>query len=183
MNESFLIDRAMRFATAAHGGQTRKFGEPPRPYIYHPGRVFAYLLPRCSRNASLLAAAWLHDVTEDCGVTPGELEATFNADVARLVSEVSHPATPIGLPRRERWPIYLEHYASASPDGRRLKLADRLCNLREYIDFWSEVPAEERAFIRGVYRDETLGIAGRLSEADPETAGSIVLAVGRLMRD
>lgn len=175
---SDLIDRAREFATEAHAGQTRKFGD--RPYVYHPEQVYRYLAARHPLDDTLLAAAWLHDVVEDCGVPARKLGDLFGPDVARLVLEASHPETPEGLPRRERWPIYLDWYARASEPGRILKLADRLCNLREYVNFWDQVPDRERRFIRGVYRDETLQLAERLWSADMQTAALIVDSINEL---
>jgi (p)ppGpp synthase/HD superfamily hydrolase len=140
-----------------------------------------HLSRRHPDNYELLAAALLHDVVEDCGVSLDELFKLFGAGVAILVWEVSHPETPPGMPRRERWPIYLEHFASASVNGQTLKLADRYRNLREYVDFWDSLPEKERKFIRGVYRKETIELIDRIGGVDKETTAKIIDTMMEIM--
>jgi (p)ppGpp synthase/HD superfamily hydrolase len=63
------------FANNAHKGQKRKYNG--RPYIEHPMRVaFAVsLIPEA--EPEVIAAAWLHDVVEDCGILHGEIGGSF----------------------------------------------------------------------------------------------------------
>lgn len=69
---SALLRKAEHLATAFHHGQVRKFdGEP---YIEHPRRV-AELVRRAGGSHHAQAAAWLHDVIEDCGVSAAHLIA------------------------------------------------------------------------------------------------------------
>lgn len=77
--------RAMRFATDAHEGQMRKSGEP---YITHPMGVAALLIKE-RLDTDSICAALLHDVIEDCDVSPEELEAEFGTDVKVLVQGVT----------------------------------------------------------------------------------------------
>ncbi|MET3920027.1 phosphohydrolase [Arthrobacter sp. UYEF20] len=65
---------AKAIATIAHRYQTDKIGVP---YIEHPRRVAARLT-----KPKHIAAAWLHDVVEDCGITPQDLAA---AGISRKV--------------------------------------------------------------------------------------------------
>ncbi|MBT2548095.1 phosphohydrolase [Arthrobacter sp. ISL-65] len=58
---------AKAIATIAHRFQTDKIGVP---YIEHPRRVAAKL-----DDSKHIAAAWLHDVIEDCGITADDLRA------------------------------------------------------------------------------------------------------------
>src|SRR5688500_3648297 len=76
-----LVQRAFDFAAAKHEGQTRKAGGP---YIVHPLDA-AQTVASLRMDANTVAAALLHDVQEDCGVTTAELTSLFNAEVARLV--------------------------------------------------------------------------------------------------
>jgi (p)ppGpp synthase/HD superfamily hydrolase len=147
---SYLIEHAKFFATYHHEGQTRKFGD--REYIYHPEQVFRYL-NKFTNDENLLAAAWLHDVVEDCGVTLNRLAEVFNYHVTRYVDDVSQP--PACGNRKQRWKIYLEHYAKATEGGKLLKLADRKCNLQEHYDFWDQLPLSEQKFVQEVYLVET----------------------------
>ncbi|GAP56284.1 GTP pyrophosphokinase [Arthrobacter sp. Hiyo6] len=65
------VAAAKAIATIAHRFQTDKIGVA---YIEHPRRVAAIIT---EQNAGLphIAAAWLHDVIEDCGVTAIDLIA------------------------------------------------------------------------------------------------------------
>ena len=80
-----LVEEAYRFAEAAHQGQWRLSGEP---FIEHPLNTALYLAD-LHLDATALAAALLHDVVEDCGVSPKELEAKFGSEAARLVDGVT----------------------------------------------------------------------------------------------
>ncbi|MBN1287197.1 MAG: bifunctional (p)ppGpp synthetase/guanosine-3',5'-bis(diphosphate) 3'-pyrophosphohydrolase [Anaerolineae bacterium] len=83
--ERSLIERAYRFAEAAHAPQTRRSGEP---YIVHCMAV-AKILANLQLDTATIAAALLHDTIEDTPVTLYELEETFGKEVARLVDGVS----------------------------------------------------------------------------------------------
>jgi GTP pyrophosphokinase len=65
--------------------QTRRSGEP---YILHPLAV-ATILTELHMNDSVLAAALLHDVIEDCGVTVDDLTVEFGGEIAQLVDGVT----------------------------------------------------------------------------------------------
>ena len=76
-----LIEEALDYAARMHEGQTRRSGEP---FIEHPISAAKYLA-ELSLDAQTIAAALLHDVVEDCGVTVQELRDRFGDDVASLV--------------------------------------------------------------------------------------------------
>jgi (p)ppGpp synthase/HD superfamily hydrolase len=59
------VAAARAIATIAHRGQTDRIGVA---YIEHPRRVAARL-----SDPRAMAAAWLHDVIEDCGISAEEL--------------------------------------------------------------------------------------------------------------
>ena len=80
-----LIDKAYLFAAERHEGQARVSG---RPYIEHPLRT-ALFLADLHLDFPSIAAALLHDVVEDCGVTNEELREGFGEDVAKLVDGVT----------------------------------------------------------------------------------------------
>ncbi|MFJ2618035.1 HD domain-containing protein [Glutamicibacter sp. NPDC087344] len=69
--ESELEALARRIATEAHRGQVDKLGEA---YIGHPARVAGHAR-RFGGDENAAAAAWLHDVIEDCDITGDELAA------------------------------------------------------------------------------------------------------------
>lgn len=80
---SSIVERARRVAERAHAGQVDKAGAP---YITHPERVAA----RVSGDPAAEAVAWLHDVVEDCDVTPDDLRAHgFDEDVVTAVEALT----------------------------------------------------------------------------------------------
>ena len=80
-----VVQRAYEFASEAHRGQVRKSGEP---YIEHPLQI-ALTLAELQLDASSLAAALLHDVSENCGVPIIDIETRFGSEVAKLVDGVT----------------------------------------------------------------------------------------------
>ena len=80
-----LVLDALEFARTKHAGQSRRSGGP---YIQHPVQV-AHYLADLNVDATTLAAALLHDVVEDCGVSVAELREAFGPDVARLVDALT----------------------------------------------------------------------------------------------
>ncbi len=80
-----IVRRALEYAEEAHDGQMRLSGEP---FVDHPLETALYLA-NLRLDPTTLAAALLHDVMEDCGVTFRELEASFGNEVARLVDGVT----------------------------------------------------------------------------------------------
>ncbi len=124
-----LLASAFDFAYQLHDGQFRVSGEP---YIIHPIAV-ADLLRDIGASAGVIAAGFLHDVVEDTGVTPEEIEAHFGAEVRALVEGV----TKLGG-------IHFTNHTEAQAENLRrmflamasdirvvlVKLADRLHNMR-----------------------------------------------------
>ncbi len=80
-----LIEEAYEFAHEAHDGQNRATGDP---YIVHPIDA-AMTVADLNLDGAAIAAALLHDVVEDCGVSNEEISKRFGADVARLVEGVT----------------------------------------------------------------------------------------------
>lgn len=80
-----LVARALEYADRMHDGQLRRSGGP---YIEHPVAVASYLAG-LSLDATTLAAALLHDVVEDCGISLEEIRREFGDGVATLVDGVT----------------------------------------------------------------------------------------------
>jgi len=80
-----LVERALEFAAQCHEGQFRRTGDPA---ITHPLHT-AYSIAELQLDAEAVAAALLHDVQEDCGVSNQELRRRFGEGVARLVEGVT----------------------------------------------------------------------------------------------
>jgi GTP pyrophosphokinase len=130
-----LIEEAYAFAMAAHEGQLRDSGDP---YIVHPIDA-ALTVASLNLDGAAIAAALLHDVVEDCGVTEDEITRRFGDDVARLVDGVTK-LSRLNLLRPEE-PIWDEGvqadnlrkmFLAMAEDIRVviIKLADRLHNMR-----------------------------------------------------
>lgn len=122
---SELIERARAFALAAHEGQLRK-GEAAEPYAVHVAEV-ADLVAAHGGDAVAVAAAWLHDVVEDCGVALAALEAGFGADVAAVVAELTDDKT---LPKPERKARQVQSAPTKSPRAALVKACDKTSNVR-----------------------------------------------------
>ena len=84
--DTSLLDRAIRFAVAAHAGVERR--GKGFPYIVHPMEAMA-IAATMTADQEILAAAALHDVVEDTEVTLDDLRAQFGDRVARLVDTES----------------------------------------------------------------------------------------------
>lgn len=83
---------ALNFAAEKHEGQTRK-GPEGVPYISHPLCMACQAISLGIAEDDLLAAILLHDVCEDCGVSPEELQVSEQVQTAvRLVTRTGSKA-------------------------------------------------------------------------------------------
>jgi len=128
-----LLEKAYHFAAAAHEGQLRKSGEP---YIEHPLQV-ALILAELQLDANSLAAALLHDVTENCDIPISEIKANFGPEVAKLVDGATKLGrlswSGDGAQASETQLENLRKMLVAMAEDLRvvfIKLADRLHNMR-----------------------------------------------------
>ena len=122
------VERAYRFAEAAHGGQYRRTGHQ---YITHPLAVASILAGMRMDHQSIMAAV-MHDVLEDTDVTKDSLAKTFGIEVAEIVDGVSKLET-IFQTRAEAQAENFQKMAMAMARDLRVvlvKLADRLHNMR-----------------------------------------------------
>lgn len=120
---------AATFAAERHRDQRRK-GKDASPYINHP-LALAGLLASCGeRDPTVLMAALLHDTVEDTATTFAELEQAFGPEVAGIVREVTDDKA---LPKAERKRLQIEHAAQLSRHAMLVKLADKICNLRDIL--------------------------------------------------
>ena len=128
---SSLILKALQYATKAHEGQVRKYsGEP---YIVHPIEVME-IVKTVEHDDAMLAAALLHDVVEDTDVTIEEIEASFGADVAALVSDLTDVSKPEDGNRKLRKAMDRAHSAKSSARAQTVKLADLISNSSDILE-------------------------------------------------
>jgi guanosine-3',5'-bis(diphosphate) 3'-pyrophosphohydrolase len=123
-----IIFRALAFAAEKHRDQRRK-DHFRSPYINHPIALVRVLCDEGGvTDPDVLCAALLHDTVEDTDTTQSELEAAFGSVISRIVVEVSDDKR---LPKAERKRRQILHAGRASQAARLLKLADKICNLRD----------------------------------------------------
>ena len=129
-SELALLLKALAFAAHKHRDQRRKDAEAS-PYINHPIALADVLVNEGGvADVEVLCAALLHDTVEDTDTTPGELEKVFGARIARIVAEVTDDTR---LPKAERKRLQVEHAGALSPEAKLVKLADKICNLRDVL--------------------------------------------------
>jgi GTP diphosphokinase / guanosine-3',5'-bis(diphosphate) 3'-diphosphatase len=124
-----MIAEAYNVAHAAHRGQTRKSGEP---FVYHP-LATADILAELGLDPATIAAALLHDVLEDTGVTKEEIRKKFGDEVAEIVDGVTKlKHLPSGNLEEAQAESLRKMIVAMSRDVRVIiiKLADRLHNMR-----------------------------------------------------
>jgi guanosine-3',5'-bis(diphosphate) 3'-pyrophosphohydrolase len=120
--------RALAFAAHKHRDQRRKDIEAS-PYINHPISLANVLANEAGVSDDVvLCAAVLHDTLEDTQTTDAELRLHFGEEIARVVAEVTDDKS---LPKAERKRLQVEHAAHISERARLVKLADKICNLRD----------------------------------------------------
>ena len=81
-----LIRAALDFAADCHEGQLSDQGDAP--FVAHPVEV-ACLLHEAGYSDAVVAAGVLHDVLENTGAQPDDLERRFGPEVTELVEAVS----------------------------------------------------------------------------------------------
>lgn len=123
-----LIVRALAFASEKHRDQRRKDADAS-PYINHPIALANVLVNEGGIDDPLvICAALLHDTVEDTETSFEEIEAHFGREIADVVREVTDDKE---LPKARRKELQVEHARHASHAARLVKLADKICNLRD----------------------------------------------------
>jgi guanosine-3',5'-bis(diphosphate) 3'-pyrophosphohydrolase len=132
-----MIIAAASFAADKHRDQRRKDVDAT-PYINHPLAVANILIEAGVEDATILAAAILHDTIEDTDTTADELSEHFGERVCGLVLEVTDDKS---LDKLERKRLQVVKAATKSADARMIKIADKIANLRDFKSpplGWSE---------------------------------------------
>lgn len=133
-----MLNEAIRFAVDQHYGTYRE-GPDPLPYICHPMEVLANLREVAGEtDQDSLCAAVLHDVIEEGNTDQSDLSKRFGDRVAGLVQALTReepaPAALEGLSREDVWQLradmLLAEIAKMKPEVQKIKLADRLSNIR-----------------------------------------------------
>ena len=132
-----LVSEAIAFAVKAHDGMRRKKGSAP--YILHPMEA-AVIVGTMTDDQELIAAAVLHDVVEDAGISIEEIEARFGGRVRELVQSETEDKRD-NLPPSETWRIRkeesLEVLRNAEDTGVLMVwIGDKLANMRAIYRDW-----------------------------------------------
>jgi guanosine-3',5'-bis(diphosphate) 3'-pyrophosphohydrolase len=130
LTETHLLLRAISFAADKHRFQTRK-DSAGTPYINHPIEVALTLMDvGHETEPELLMAAILHDTIEDTETKPNEIQLHFGEKVLNIVMEVTDDKD---LPKEERKRLQVVKASQKSLMARKLKLADKICNVNDII--------------------------------------------------
>ena len=149
-----LVSEAVAFAVKAHDGMRRKKCEAP--YILHPMEA-AVIVGTVTSDQNLIAAAALHDVVEDAGVTIEEIEERFGKRVRELVGAETEDKRA-ELPPSATWRIRKEESLEV------LKNTDDI----DVLIVWM---GDKLSNMRAIYRDwkvEGHAMWQRFNQSDPD---------------
>jgi len=123
-----LLLKALAFAAHKHRDQRRK-DRDSSPYINHPIALAKVLVNEGGVfDTNVLAAALLHDTVEDTATTRKQLQRSFGAKIAGIVAEVTDDKRHSKAKRKA---LQIRHAAAISPEAKLVKLADKICNVRD----------------------------------------------------
>lgn len=123
-----IVFKALAFSAEKHRNLRRKDAEAS-PYINHPIALANVLINEAGiADPIVICGALLHDTVEDTETSFEELESQFGLAIAQVVREVTDDKL---LPKEVRKQLQVEHAAHASHHARLVKLADKICNLRD----------------------------------------------------
>lgn len=135
------IEKAFRFANAAHDGIRRKSGEP---FIIHPIAVAKIVAKELGLGATSIVASILHDVVEDTEYRLSDIENMFGEKVARIVDGLTKLSGDID----SRQVLTLKKMLMTLSDDVRvilIKIADRLHNMQTL----DSMPPNKKLIIAG----------------------------------
>ena len=168
-----IVLEALAFAAHKHRDQRRK-DAAASPYINHPIALANVLVREGAvSEPEVVAAALLHDTLEDTQTSPAELRTAFGERVAHIVAEVTDDKS---LPKADRKRLQIEHAAAISREAKLVKLADKICNLR---DMAGHPPASWDLVRRREYFDWAKAVIDRLRGVHPQLEAAFDAAYSR----
>ena len=153
--------QALSFARKMHSGQYRKSGEE---YIIHPLTMACHALSLGTADDTLISTILLHDVCEDCGVSPQELPVS--PDVRRGVELMTFTVLEgetQDAAKRRYYDLLGENKTAAVT-----KLIDRCHNVSTMAGTFSK--EKMKAYIEET-RESVLPLLCRTRERYPDLAG------------
>jgi guanosine-3',5'-bis(diphosphate) 3'-pyrophosphohydrolase len=152
---------SIAFAADKHRDQRRKDASAS-PYINHPIALANVLANEAGiDDERVLIAAVLHDTIEDTDTTEQELVRLFGQEISDIVIEVTDDKT---LSKAERKRLQIEHAPHISRRAKLVKLADKICNLR---DIASSPPTNWSVERKAEYFDWAKAVVDGMRGANP----------------
>jgi len=162
LSDTKLLVRAIEFAARKHRMQRRKDVDAS-PYINHPIALMSVLCVEAGvDDATVLAVAALHDTVEDTETTLEELGREFGREIADLVGEMTDDKS---LPKAARKRLQIEHAHAMTKKAALVKLADKICNVR---DVAANPPAQWSEERRQEYFEWAKAVVEGLKEPHPK---------------
>ena len=128
-----MKNQALTYATAAHAAVSQRRKYTDEPYIVHPARV-ATTVAKFGGTDEMIAAAYLHDVVEDTGVSIVDIQDMFGTDVALIVNGLTDVSKPEDGNRAVRKAMDRAHSACATYEAQFVKCADMIDNASDIGD-------------------------------------------------
>lgn len=138
-----ILKKAYFFAKKAHEGQKRSSGEE---YFIHPCNV-AVTLIKLRMDIDSIIAGLLHDVVEDCDISPEEIEKEFSPSITRIVVGLTKISKIKFKTKEESQAENFRKMVVAMAQDIRViivKLADRMHNMRT-LQYVSDVKQKKVA--------------------------------------
>lgn len=128
---SHMIDKATKFASAAHNGHKRKYtGDPYTVHLF----AVAKMVKDHGLSNHAICAAILHDTVEDTLITHHDIKMAFGGRVSDLVKMLTDVSTPNDGNRATRKAMDASHLSHSDSVGASIKLADLIDNSRSIVD-------------------------------------------------
>ena len=154
-----LAQTAFTYASAAHAAVSQRRKYTDEPYIVHPIRV-AGIVAKFGGTDEMIAAAYLHDVVEDTGVSIEDILDMFGSVVAVIVDGLTDVSKPEDGNRAVRKAMDRQHSADATWAAQFVKCAD-------IIDNASDIGDNDPSF-NIVYRKEMVALLEVLDKVKDE---------------
>jgi hypothetical protein len=126
---SGLIQAAKLFANSSHQ-RIAAHRNPAWQSIEVHLKSVAQMVSSVSHDEETIAAAWLHDIVGDTGITIGDVERQFGSAVARIVSELTAVSGPGWRKRAVRF-LDRQYFASVPGAAKTVKIADLIDTCRD----------------------------------------------------
>jgi GTP diphosphokinase / guanosine-3',5'-bis(diphosphate) 3'-diphosphatase len=157
-----LTLRALEFAAWKHRDQRRK-DTNASPYINHPIALATVLrIEGNVHDPTVIAAALLHDTIEDTETTWQELRGAFGEEIAEVVLEVTDTKWLDSATRKR---LQVQKALASSKRAKLVKLADKICNLRDIL---ASPPAKWSLERRQKYFDWAKEVVDRIRGVHPD---------------